>query len=158
MLAKIISISSRKISVLHTKLCTIPCNTIRKRTTIEFWIKRDNNAPYKLCIRSCIIVISNNTYFAYKLLCNFNHQKSRPAYSNNFEKMKLRCHLLSDFHQKVIDINLCLYNTKYKISSNSEHWCLSYSYDKIFGADRKQNADVPVKSNLVQDIPKSVNP
>ena len=34
------------------------------------------------------------------------------------EKMELQRRLLSDFHHKLIDINLCMDNTKYKISLN----------------------------------------
>ena len=32
---------------------------------------------------NCIIVISNDTYFVYKFLCNFIHQKSKSAYPKN---------------------------------------------------------------------------
>ena len=47
-------------------------------------------------------------------------------------KVKPQPHLLSDFHEKVDRYNLCLDNTKYKISLNSFDQFLSNTCHKIF--------------------------
>ena len=48
------------------------------------------------------------------------------------EKVKLQLHLLSDFHQKLIDFNLRLDNMKHKVSLNALDQFLSNTCHKIF--------------------------
>ena len=45
MLAKIISMPSSKISILHAKFCVIPCNRIWDTTTTWFFLKNGIAAP-----------------------------------------------------------------------------------------------------------------
>ena len=62
---------------------------------------------------NCTIFISNDIYFAYNFLCNFILQKPRSRIPKIREKVKLQRHLLTDFYQKLININLCQYATIY---------------------------------------------
>ena len=52
----------------------------------------------------------------------------------NVENAWLQRNLLNDFHQKLIDTNLCWGDTKYKVLWNSVHQFSSYTYHKIFVA------------------------
>ena len=70
--SKLMSKLSSKLSILHTKFCTIPCNRIRDRTIIKSLEKmRQQCLLDSYFYPNCIIVISNNTYFVYKFLCIF---------------------------------------------------------------------------------------
>ena len=87
MLAKIISSSFCKVSILHSKFCTISCNRIRGRTITRILGKMEQQRSLpKYMYPNCITVISNDIYFVHKYLCNFIHQKLRSAYPKNFRK------------------------------------------------------------------------
>ena len=115
---KITSMLSSKISAFHAKFCTISCNKIQDRTTTTIFEKTEKQRPQLIYMYpNCIIVISNDIYIVYKFFPNFGKSK----YPKISEKVKLQCHLLSDLHQKMIETNLNLDKTKYKISWNSVH-------------------------------------
>ena len=128
MFAKIISILSCKISIFHAKFCTFPCNRIQSRATTKIWGKTEQQRPLlSHAYPKYIIVIYNSIYFGHTFLCNFILKKLRSAYSLNFGKNVTTAPRVSDFHQKQIDISLCLNNTKYQISLNSVDQFWSYT-------------------------------
>ena len=140
-LAKIISISPFKIRILHAKFWTISCNKIWHRTIIRMWGKTEKQLPlFSYTDSNCIIIILNNIYFAYKFLCILIQLKLRSAYPENSGKVWLQRDLSSNFHQKLIKINLCQDNAKSKISQNS---VLSYSCHKIFVAYTQTDRHFP---------------
>ena len=81
----------------------------------KFWEKLNTSAPYW----AIYIQIASLLFLLIYILCiNFcsisssrNQDQRIPKISEN---VKLPRHLLSDFHQKLIVINLCLDNTTYK--------------------------------------------
>ena len=108
MLAKIILISSCKISILHVKFCMIPYNRIRDRTITKILGKMKQQRPLLGYMHpNCIIIISIDIYCSCKLLCNFIDQKPQSAYPKNSGKVRQQHHLLSNIHQKLTDFNLC---------------------------------------------------
>ena len=157
---------SFKVSILHAKFCIIPCNRTQDTAVARNVRKKKQQCSLLGFLHpNCIIVISNNIYFVYKLLCNFIYQKLRSAYPKMSERMKLQRHLNSDFHQKLIDINFSLDKCRYKISLNSMHQFSSYTCHKIFithtqtDTQTDRQTDIFQKQpNRVRDIPKRVNP
>ena len=86
----------------------------------KLWEKRNNSAPYWAI---CTHIVSLLFLIIHILCINFceisssrNRDERIPKIS---EKVKLQHHLLSNFHQKLTDVNLCLDNPKYKISWRS---------------------------------------
>ena len=83
----------------------------------EFWKTRNSSASCKaICTKIApllflVTYILDVNIFAISFTRNGNQRILKIS-----EKEKLQRHLLSDFHQKLMNINLCLDNTKYKIS------------------------------------------
>ena len=131
--SKIISMLSLKISKMRAKFCTIPCNRIRDRTTKTIWEKNRVAAPSirAICTQIaslCFLMI----YFLHINFCPVSSSRNRDLrIRKNSEKVKLQRHLLSDLHQKLVETNLCLNNTKHKISWNSVKLFLNYTCHKI---------------------------
>ena len=67
--------------------------------------------------------VYTNVYKYTKMYTNFSAISSTRNRDQRItkisEKAKLKGYLLSNFHQKLIDFNLCFDNFKYKISLNS---------------------------------------
>ena len=114
-LSKIISILLLKISILHAKFCTIHAIKPEIELSHEMWKKQKNSAPYwdiSTQISSWLFLV---IYIMYIIFCVNSFTTNRDQrIRKNFVKMTLQRHLLSDFHQKLMDTNLRLDNTKYK--------------------------------------------
>ena len=86
----------------------------------EFWgKKRSSSDPFRdMCTRA-VSLLFLMIHVLYINFCAISSTKLRSGYFKILEKMKLQRYLLRNFHQKMIDINLCFDNTKDKISLNS---------------------------------------
>ena len=108
---------SLKISIFYAKFCMIPWSRIRDRTTTTISEKTEyQSSLLRYMYPNCIMVISNDAYFAYKFFPISSTRNRDQCISKISEKVKLQCHLLSDLHQKLIETNSRLNNTEYKIS------------------------------------------
>ena len=56
--------------MLHVKFYKIPCYKSRD-TTVTRTLQKTEKQHTEIKIRKCIIVVSNNIYFADKCLCDF---------------------------------------------------------------------------------------
>ena len=117
---KIVSMLSFKANILHAKFCTIPCNKIRNRTILKILGKTEYQLPLLSYIYPNITIVISNYTFLYINFCSIPFTRNRvKLIPKILEKVQLQRHLLSDFYQKLIDINLRLDDTKYRISLNS---------------------------------------
>ena len=99
----------------------------------EMWEKRNSSAPFwAICtqIAAFLSLMIDILYVSFNAISsNRNRGEGIPKFP---KKMYLQRRLLNDFHQKLIDTNLCLDNTKRIISLNSVHYFSSYTCHKIF--------------------------
>ena len=118
--AKIISKSPFKVSTLNAKFCVIPRDRIRDRISQKFCEKRRRNAPYwAICIQIAplLFLILLILYINFCAISSSRNQNQ--LIPKIMENVWLQRHLSRNFYEKLININLCYNNTKYKISWNS---------------------------------------
>ena len=117
MFAKNISLSSFKVSTFHAIESEIALSQ-------EFWKKRNSSTPYcSLCIQiaSLLFKMIHILHLNFRAISFGRKLQLMPKIP---EKVLQQSHLLSDFRQKLIGINLCQDSTKYKISLYSiDYFC-----------------------------------
>ena len=121
------------VSILHAKFCTIPCNSIRDRSITRILEKAEQQPPYSATCNQ----IASLFFLMIHILCTFFFSISSTRTQNQgtpkiSENVRLQSYVLSDCHQKLVDINLRLDNTKHEISLNSVNQFLNYTCYKIF--------------------------
>ena len=124
----------------HAKFYKIPSNKAEIRLPQGYQEKRINNAPTEINTRKCIIVVSNNVYFAYNFFCDFIQQKKRYYNPKNFRK-KHNCSTLQQAIPtkitSVSSLNANILRIKYyKILSNGSRAKIII---KIMGKTKQQH-------------------
>ena len=103
MAAKIISISSFKVSGSNVKFCLNSCNRIRERTMRRILEKTElQRLLLSYMYPLCITFISYDMYMAYKCLFNYILQKQKSAYVNNSGKSVTTAQPVERFLPKVV--------------------------------------------------------
>ena len=90
------------------------------RLSEEFGEKRNSSTLYWDMYSQTASLLFLMIHIPYINLCAISLNRNRKQHIPKIpKKVTLQRHLLNDFYQKLIDINLPLDNTKYKISLNS---------------------------------------
>ena len=114
--AKTIGMSCFKISILHKKFCTIPCNRIRDRTITRILKKKKNGiavSPTEIHVSKMESLLFLIIYILYINFCAISSSRNGDQRIPKIQgKIFLQRHLSSDFDQKLTDINLSLDNSK----------------------------------------------
>ena len=109
----------------------------------NFKKKLNSSAPCRFISTKIASLIFLIIYILYLNYCAFSSTRNRDEIIIKIlKKVLLQRHLLRNFHQKLIDINLFQDNTKHKISCNSVNQFSSYICHKILShinrhADRR---------------------
>ena len=112
------SVSSNNMHV--TFFFTIPFTISWDMTIKKILKKTELQLPLVMHMhKNCIIVFSNSIYLVYKFLWDFNRNRDLHI-PKNLENVYCSA-MFERFPPKVDNSNLCLDDTKYKISWNSVH-------------------------------------
>ena len=99
---KIIPILSYKIHILHAKLCAIPCNRIRGRTTTRICGKTEQQLhllSYVCTQIASLLFLLIYIYFLYKFFPISSTRNQDQLIPKISKKVNVQRYLLSDFNQ-----------------------------------------------------------
>ena len=107
MFVKTISISSFKESILHAKFCMIPCNRVREKIIIRI-LEKYSSARYRAICTQIASLLFLMVYNLCIKFCAFSFRRNRDQrIPKILQKVLLQRNLSRNFHQKLMDINLC---------------------------------------------------